>query len=100
MVVNEEGRGRKKRKRRKKKMGRRKRRKRQKKRQRRKRQRRRRGRKKRRKRKKRRQLLTDPRPGCSQGPRLWKTNLETLFNKISLEGIKPRRPYRGEEARA
>lgn len=38
------------------------------------------------------QGLTKPRQVCSQGLRLWKTNLETLSHKISIEDIKPRGP--------
>lgn len=36
------------------------------------------------------QRLTKPRQVGSQGTRLWKTNLETLSHKISIEDIKPR----------
>lgn len=33
-----------------------------------------------------------PRQVCSQGLRLWKTNLETLSHKISIEDVKLRGP--------
>lgn len=46
-----------------------------------------------------RQRLTKPRQVCSQGLRLWKTNLETLSHKISIEDIKPRGPKRPTEER-
>ena len=42
--------------------------------------------------KKARKGMTKPRQVCSQGLRLWKTNLETLSHKISIKDTKPRGP--------
>lgn len=39
-----------------------------------------------------RRRLTKPRQVCFQGLRLWKTNLETLSHKISIEDTNPRGP--------